>query len=197
MQPEPLAIENPRPTGSRRTPLRLFLLISVLYMALFISALNTTIVTTALPTIATHFNSTSGYTWIGAAYVLADTASGPIWTNFSEIWGRKIVFLAAVVLFMVSSVICGCAVSMSMLIAGRALQGAAAGAIMLLVNIVISDMFDLRRRTLYLGVCDVVWAVAGAVGPVVGGLYAQYAGWRWIWCALFSPCMDIVGWLMV
>jgi MFS family permease len=72
---------------------------------------------------------------------------------------------------------------MGMLITGRARQGAAAGAIMLLLSITISDMFDMRRRTLYLGVCDVVWAVSGAVGPVVGGAFAEYASWRWIWSA--------------
>ena len=178
MAMEALTLEQGPPQRSR---LRVFTLVSVLYAALFISAVNTTIVTTALPTIAKHFQSTSGYTWVGAAYVLADTASGPVWTNFSDIWGRKVVFLIAVALFMVSSFVCGFSTSMGMLISGRALQGAAAGAIMLLVNIVISDMFDLRRRALYLGICDVIWAISGAIGPVVGGAFAEYAGWRWIW----------------
>lgn len=165
----------------QRGPYRLLALVSVLYAGLFISAVNTTIVTTALPTIAKHFHSTTGYTWVGAAYVLADTASGPIWTNFSDIWGRKKIFLAAVVLFMVSSLICGLSTSMAMLIAGRALQGAAAGGIMLLVTVVISDIFDMRRRTLYLSICEVIWAVSGAVGPVIGGALAEYTSWRWIW----------------
>lgn len=179
MTTEALTLEEQRPI--QRSRLRVFTLVSVLYAALFISAVNTTIVTTALPTIAKHFESTSGYTWVGAAYVLADTASGPVWTNLSDIWGRKVIFLIAVALFIVSSCVCGFSTSMGMLISGRALQGAAAGAIMLLVNIVISDMFDMRRRTLYLGICDVIWAISGAVGPVIGGAFAQYAGWRWIW----------------
>ena len=89
--------------------------------------------------------------------------------------------LASVACFMVASLVCGLATSMGMLIAGRAIQGAAAGGIMLLVNIVISDMFEMRRRTLYLGICDVVWAVSGAVGPVLGGVFVEYASWRWIW----------------
>lgn len=72
---------------------------------------------------------------------------------------------------------------MGMLITGRARQGAAAGAIMLLLSITISDMFDMRQRTLYLRVCDVVWAVSRAVGPVVGRAFAEYASWRWIWSA--------------
>lgn len=170
----------------KRSRFRVFALVSVLYAALFISAVNTTVVTTALPTIAEHFQSTTGYTWVGAAYVLADTASGPIWTNFSDIWGRKVVLLVAVALFMISSLICGLSTSMAMLISGRALQGAGAGAIMLMVNIVISDLFDMRRRSLYLGVCDVIWALSGAVGPVIGGAFAEYASWRWIWSVNYS-----------
>lgn len=74
-----------------------------------------------------------------------------------------------------------------MLVAGRAIQGAAAGGIMLLVNIVISDMFDMRRRALYLGVCDMVWAVSGAIGPVLGGVFAEYTSWRWIWLVPACP----------
>ncbi|KIV80827.1 hypothetical protein PV11_08303 [Exophiala sideris] len=178
MAPEPLTLEEGR---SQRGQYRIFALLSVLYAALFISAVNTTIITTALPTIAKHFHSTTGYTWVGAAYVLADTASGPVWTNFSDIWGRKIIFLVAIALFMVSSLICGLSTSMVMLIAGRALQGAAAGGIMLLVTVVISDMFDMRRRTLYLGICEVIWAISGAVGPIIGGAFAEYTSWRWIW----------------
>lgn len=82
---------------------------------------------------------------------------------------------------MISALICALSTSMVMLISGRALQGAGAGAIMLLVNIITSDMFDMRRRSLYLGICDVVWAISGAVGPLIGGAFAEYASWKWIW----------------
>lgn len=92
--------------------------------------------------------------------------------------------LSLVVLFAIGSLICAVATSIGMLVAGRALQGAAAGAIMLLVNIIISDMFDMRRRTLYLGVCDWIWAVSGAVGPVLGGVFAEHAGWSRNWWVL-------------
>ncbi len=178
MPTEQLTLEEGQPQRSRS---RVFAVVSVLYAALFISAVNTTIITTALPTIANHFHSSSGYTWVGAAYVLADTASGPVWTNLSDIWGRKIIMLISTALFLVSSLICGLSTSMAMLIAGRALQGAAAGGLMLLCTIIISDMFDVRRRTLYLGICDVIWAISGAVGPVIGGAFAEYTSWRWIW----------------
>jgi MFS family permease len=178
MELQPVIIEQGH---TNRTRFRIFAILSSLYVALFIAAVNTTIITTALPTIAHHFHSATGYTWVGAAYLLGDTASGPVWTNFSDIWGRKVVLLASVALFRIASLVCGLATSMGMLIAGRAIQGASAGGIMLLVNIVISDMFDMRRRTLYLGICDVVWAVSGAIVPVLGGVFSEYASWRWIW----------------
>lgn len=175
---ELLSVED---SGTTRSKFRVFAILSSLYIALFIAAVNTTIITTALPTIAHHFHSSTGYTWVGAAYMLGDTASGPVWTNFSNIWGRKIVTLASVALFMVASLICGLATSMAMLIAGRAIQGAAAGGVMLLVDIIISDMFEVRRRTFYWGISGMVWAVSGAVGPVLGGVFAEYTSWRWIW----------------
>lgn len=165
---------------SGRSPLRVFAVMSALYLVLFIAALDLTVVTTALPTIANHFQSAAGYTWVGAAYVLADTASGPVWTNVSEIYGRKAVLLVSVVLFMASSLICALSTGMGMLITGRALQGTAAGAMTLLVYIVISDLFDIRRRSLYMGASELVWALSGAVGPIIGGGLAEF-NWRWIW----------------
>ena len=165
---------------SGRSPLRIFAVMSALYLVLFIAALDITVVTTALPTIANHFQSAAGYTWVGAAYVLADTASGPVWTNVSEIYGRKAVLLVSVVLFMASSLICALSTSMGMFITGRALQGTAAGAMTLLVYIVISDLFDVRRRSLYMGASELVWALSGAIGPIIGGGLAEF-NWRWIW----------------
>ena len=166
--------------GRGRSQLRIFAVMSALYLVMFIAALDLTVVTTALPTIANHFRSAAGYTWVGAAYVLADTASGPVWTNLSEIYGRKAVLIVSVALFMASSLICGLSTSMGMLITGRALQGTAAGAMTLLVYIVISDLFDMRRRSLYMGASELVWALSGAVGPIIGGGLAEF-NWRWIW----------------
>ena len=83
---------------------------------------------TALPTIASELHSASGYTWVGSAYLLANAAAAPIWAKLSDIWGRKIILLTSVAWFFVSSIICATAPSMSVLIAGRALQGVGGGA---------------------------------------------------------------------
>ena len=99
---------------------------------------------TAIPTIASHFNSAAGYTWVGSAYLLANAAAAPIWAKVSDIWGRKPVLLAAVAVFFLSSLMCAQSISMGMLIAGRAIQGSAAGGLLILVTVCVSDLFSLR-----------------------------------------------------
>jgi MFS family permease len=123
--------------------------------------------------------SASGYVWIGGAYLLANAASGPIWAKISDIWGRKPVLLVAVALFAAASILAALSINMPMLIAGRALQGTASGGLMQLVNITISDLFSVRKRSLYLGYAGFVWALAGSAGPLIGGAFTQFVSWRW------------------
>jgi EmrB/QacA subfamily drug resistance transporter len=149
-------------------------------LSLFLSALDQTITATAIPTIANALHSSSGYFWIGGAYQLATAASGPIWANLSDIWGRKLAMLGSVIIFAGASILAALASNMPMLIAGRALQGTAAGGISQLVNIVISDLFSQRSRSLYIGLCEVIWALAGGLGPIIGGAFTQLVDWRWI-----------------
>ncbi|PQE19248.1 MFS transporter protein [Rutstroemia sp. NJR-2017a BBW] len=134
-----------------RTKLRLYAILSALYLALGVAALDQTIVSIAIPTICSELHSASGFVWIGGAYLLANAATGPIWAKFSDIWGRKVVLLVAVGLFAVSSMIVALSTNMSMLIAGRSLQGAGSGGLIQVVIITISDLFSVRKRSLYLG----------------------------------------------
>lgn len=164
-----------------RSKVQLATVLGALYFSLFLTSLDTTIITTALPTIVSDLGSSNGYIWIGAAYILSSTAVGPIWSNLSDIWGRKPLLLASLAFFTASSVVCARATTIQLLIAGRVLQGIGAGGVILLVSIIISDLFDLRTRSLYLGMCEIVWAASGAVGPVLGGALSEYASWRWIW----------------
>ena len=154
-----------------------------LCMALFLAALDVTIITTALPTIAGHFHASSAdYTWIGSAYLLACAASVPLWGKISDIWGRKPIILTANIIFMVGSLIAALANSVKMLIAGRVVQGIGGGGLVILCNICVSDLFSMRDRAKYFGILGGVWAVASAVGPVLGGIFTEKVSWRWCFC---------------
>ncbi len=135
-----------------------------------LSALDLTIVTTALPSIVADFQSTAGYIWVGSAFILSYTAITPIWGSVADIWGRKPIILMAVALFLVGSLLCALAPNMDVMIAGRAVQGLGASGMSVLVNIIISDLFPLRDRGLYLAGLSIVWAVGSSVGPLLGGL---------------------------
>lgn len=111
---------------------------------LFCSALDSSIVSTVLPTISSDLHSAAGYVWIGSAYTLGYAAASTVWANLSDIWGRKPILLSALVLFFGSSIVCATAVNMPMLIAGRAIQGTAGGGMLQMVNIIISDIFSVR-----------------------------------------------------
>ncbi|KAJ5669499.1 Efflux pump dotC [Penicillium macrosclerotiorum] len=162
-----------------RGKLRVVATMLALSLSMLVAALDQTIVATAIPTIAAKLHSAAGYTWIGGAYLLANAAGSCIWVKLSDIWGRKPILLIAVAWFFVGSIICAVAVNMPMLIAGRALQGVAGGGLIQLNTIVISDLFSVRHRSLYLGLMEFIWAFAGGIGPLLGGAFSEYVTWRW------------------
>lgn len=162
--------------GKKKTAI----VIGALCLALFLAALDMTIVSTALVTIAADFKATeSGYSWIASSYLLANAACIPLWGKISDIWGRKPIILLANVLFLVGSLICALAKNLPMLLAGRAIQGIGGGGIIILANISVSDLFSMRDRPMYFGIFGAVWAVAGALGPIIGGAFTTSVTWRW------------------
>ncbi|KAL7620670.1 hypothetical protein AAE478_009665 [Parahypoxylon ruwenzoriense] len=172
------ATKNEAPeTG--RTKLQTTLIMFALCSALFLAALDVTIITTAIPTITEQFQSPAGYTWIGAAYLLANSATVPSWGKVSDIWGRKPVLLAAVAIFWIGSLICALSVNIGMLIAARAIQGVGGGGIVVLTNICVGDLFSMRKRGMYYAFFGMVWAIASAIGPVLGGVFTSKVTWRW------------------
>ncbi|THY87350.1 putative major facilitator superfamily transporter [Aureobasidium pullulans] len=146
--------------------------------AVFLGTLDSTIVTTALPTITEHFNSASGYTWIGSAFLLANASTIPSWGKASDIFGRKPMLLLANVVFMIGSLVAALSNSVGMLVVARAVQGLGSGGLVI-VNITIGDLFSLRTRGVFYGILGGVWASASSIGPIVGGLLTQCASWRW------------------
>ncbi|KAH2769983.1 hypothetical protein KXV64_008490 [Aspergillus fumigatus] len=150
-----------------------------LCLSVLLSALDLTIVTPAIPAIVGAFKTAAGYIWVGSAYTLAYAAITPVWGSVSDIWGRKPIMLIAVAVFLVGSLVCALARNMDALIAGRALQGLGGSGMGIMVNIVVSDMFSLRDRGLYLAITSLVWAVGSAIGPVLGGVFTTRLSWRW------------------
>ncbi|RMZ81165.1 hypothetical protein DV737_g2638, partial [Chaetothyriales sp. CBS 132003] len=166
-----------RPTESRASQLstsRIAIIIISLCMALFLAALDITIITTALPTIATHFHASSAsYSWVGSAYMLAAAAAAPVWGKISDIWGRKPILLLANSVFMLGSLIAGLSNSIGMLIGARAIQGIGGGGLIVLVYVCIGDLFSMRDRPKWYGIMGMTWAIASGVGPIVGGVFTE------------------------
>lgn len=163
----------------KRSKTRIILIMISLCVAVFLAALDVTIVTTALPTIAEYFNSDAAYTWVGSSYILATAAATPIWGKVSDIFGRKPVLILANIVFFVGALVAGLSNSIGMLITARAIQGLGGGGLLVLVNIVIGDLFSVRDRGVYCGMIGGVWALALSFGPVVGGVFAEKVSWRW------------------
>jgi MFS family permease len=109
---------------------------------------------------------------------MACAASTPPWGKISDIFGRKPMLLLANFLFFVGSLICGVSINIKMLLAGRVVQGLGGGGLLTLVNICIGDLFSMRARGAYYGFVGGVWAIAGAIGPVLGGAFTEYVNWR-------------------
>ncbi|EHK40291.1 hypothetical protein TRIATDRAFT_302688 [Trichoderma atroviride IMI 206040] len=162
-----------------RTKVETALVIFALCLALFLAALDITIITTAIPTISNHFNSSAGYVWIGSAYMLGNATFVPTWGKISDIFGRKPTLIAAVSIFWIGSLVCALSTSMGMLIAGRAIQGVGGGGAIVLPNICVSDLFSMRKRGMYFGIFGMIWALASSIGPILGGVFTSKVSWRW------------------
>jgi hypothetical protein len=175
----PTKEQHHEPDRPERSKGKIAVIMLALCLAVFLAALDVTIITTALPTISEHFHSTSGYTWIGSAFLLANSASIPSWGKVSDIFGRKPMLLVANVIFMIGSLVAALSTSIGMLIAARAIQGIGAGGLIILVNIVIGDLFSLRNRGAFYGMIGAVWSIASSIGPIVGGAFTQKVSWRW------------------
>ncbi|EEQ88181.2 MFS drug transporter [Blastomyces dermatitidis ER-3] len=175
---------------------RIAVIMTALCLAVFLAALDMTIITTALPTISEQFKVSQGdYTWIGSAYTLGAAASMPSWGKISDIFGRKPILLLANVVFFVGSLICGLSINIKMLLAGRAVQGIGGGGLLSLVNISIGDLFSMRTRSVYYAMVGMVWAIAGTLGPVIGGAFTQYVSWRW--CFYVNLPIDGVAFVII
>ncbi|KAF9110546.1 hypothetical protein BGX27_006206, partial [Mortierella sp. AM989] len=159
---------------------RLILLFFGMFLGSFLASLDISIIATALPRIASDFDAQSQMSWMATAYLLAYTAFQPIYGRFSDIFGRKKMYLFASVLFFIGSAGCGAAPTMVSLILFRALQGFGGSGFFPVVMIMISDMFEnLEERARYQSLVWLALATASVTGPLLGGVFVETISWRW------------------
>ena len=170
----PLAPQAPLSKSDVKT------ILGILMVAMFLAALDQTIVATALPTIGREFQDVSNLSWVITAYLVSSTAVAPLFGTLSDIYGRKWMIVTAMSLFLAGSVLCAMAPNMLTLILARGLQGLGGGGILPIVQTIISDVVTPRERGQYQAYFSMVWMAAGVGGPVLGGLFAEHLHWSMI-----------------
>lgn len=153
---------------------------SGILLGMLLASLDQTIVSTALPRIVGDLGGLTHLSWVVTAYLLASTASVPLYGKISDLYGRKVVYQFAIVSFLVGSTIAGAAQSMPMLIAGRGVQGLGGGGLISMAMIVIGDIIPPRERGRYQGYMGAVFATSSVAGPLLGGFFTDQLTWRWI-----------------
>jgi EmrB/QacA subfamily drug resistance transporter len=156
-------------------------------LSLFLASMESTVVATAMPTIVSQLGGLDSYSWVFSAYMLTSTTTVPVYGKLSDIYGRRPVYTAAMVLFLLGSLLCGLAQSMGQLVAFRAIQGLGAGGLLPLAFIIIGDLFSFEQRARIQGLFSGVWGVSSVVGPLLGGFLVDRVSWHWIFFVNIIP----------
>ncbi len=154
--------------------------LAALMMTMMLAAMDSTIVSTAIPHIVSDLGGFSKFSWVFSIYLLAQTVTIPLYGKFTDIFGRKKILIFGIILFLIGSATCATAWNIGSLIAFRGLQGLGAGSIMATVNTIAGDIYTLEERGKVQGYLSSIWGISAIVGPALGGALAEYADWRWI-----------------
>jgi EmrB/QacA subfamily drug resistance transporter len=161
-------------------PPRIRLVFGALVLVVLLASLDQTIVSTALPTIVGDLGGIEHLSWVVTAYLLTSTVVAPLYGKLGDLYGRKLVLQAAIVIFLIGSALCGIAQNMAELIGFRAVQGLGAGGLMVVSIAVIGDVIPPRDRGKYQGFFGAVFGVSTVIGPLLGGFFVDNLSWRWI-----------------
>jgi EmrB/QacA subfamily drug resistance transporter len=149
-------------------------------LSIFLAAIESTVVATAMPTVVASLGGIQIYSWVFSGFLLTQTVTMPLWGRFSDLYGRRSVYLIGLTIFLVGSALSGAAQDMVQLIVFRMIQGLGAGALMTLGYTIIGELFGLERRARMQGYISSVWGVASLLGPWVGGMLTDHVSWRWV-----------------
>ncbi|KAF9429451.1 hypothetical protein BGZ76_001281 [Entomortierella beljakovae] len=179
-QQKPQMHGNDIPTPLRLSGVKLALFTFSLFLSSFLASLDISIIATALPRIASDLGAQSQMSWVASIYLLTYTIFQPIFGRFADIFGRKSMYLFGSSVFLIGSIGCGAASSMTMLILFRAVQGLGGAGLFALVFIIISDMFPIiEERARYQSVVWAAFGISSVIGPLLGGVLVEHASWRW------------------
>ncbi|MGX1270468.1 MFS transporter [Streptomyces phaeoluteigriseus] len=170
--------------------------VAALMLSMALAALDSTIVSTAVPQIVGDLGGFSVFSWLFSGYLLAVTVTLPVYGKLSDTFGRKPVLVAGAILFLLGSLLCALAWNMGALIAFRVVQGLGGGALQGTVQTLAADLYPLKERPKIQSKLSTVWAVSAVAGPGLGGLLAAYADWRWIFLVNL-PIGAVALWLIV
>lgn len=170
--------------------------VAALMLGMALTAIDGTIVSTAVPQIVGDLGGFAVFSWLFSGYLLAVTVTLPVYGKLSDTFGRKPVLIAGIILFLAGSVLCAAAWNMAALIAFRVVQGLGGGALQGTVQTIAADLYPLKERPRIQARLSTVWATSAVAGPVIGGLLASYADWRWIFL-INLPIGAVALWLVV
>ncbi|MCW2829705.1 MAG: transporter [Aeromicrobium sp.] len=171
---------TPAPDQEYLSHRQILVILGGLMTGMFLAALDQSIVGTALPRITSDLQGLDKLSWVVTAYLLTSTAATPLWGKISDLYGRRSIFQAAIVTFLVGSLLCGFSRNIEELIAFRALQGVGGGGLMALAFATLGDVIPPRERGRYMGYMGAVFGTSSVLGPVLGGWLAEGPGWEWI-----------------
>lgn len=149
-------------------------------LAVFLAAMESTVVATAMPTVIASLGGIRIYSWVFSAFLLTSTVAMPLWGRLSDLFGRRRTYLVGIFIFLLGSALSGASQNMAQLVIFRALQGVGAGSLITIGYTIIGDLWDLEKRARMQGYFSGVWAFASLSGPLLGGLLTDHLSWRWV-----------------
>jgi EmrB/QacA subfamily drug resistance transporter len=168
--------------------------LAAIMLAMFMAAIEATIVSTAMPAIAADLGGFSLYSWVFSSYLLMNAVTVLIYGKLSDLFGRKPILTFGIIVFLVGSLLCGMATSIEMLIIFRFIQGFGAGAVMPIASTIVGDMYTKEERAKIQGYLSSVWGISAILGPAIGGLLVQYVSWRFVfWVNIPLGILAIIG----